>query len=99
MPLQPSQDHHYSRRFPPSCPQYLTSKLSLWNSNITNFSINTGDQSHHAGEMAQTTAEDCLSLAIWTPLNATSQGKLPVGLFVPGGSFKGGGLDAVTRAM
>lgn len=94
VPLQPSQDHHYSRRFPPSCPQYLTSKLSLWNSNITNFSINTGDQSHHAGEMAQTTAEDCLSLAVWSPLNATSRDKLPVGLFMPGGSFKGGGLDA-----
>ncbi|KAI1803186.1 alpha/beta-hydrolase [Daldinia bambusicola] len=94
VPLRPSQTHHYSYRFPPSCPQYLTSNLSLWNANITNFSISTGDQSHHAGEMAQTTAEDCLSLAIWTPINATSQDKLPVGLFLPGGSFKGGGLDA-----
>ncbi|KAI0886916.1 alpha/beta-hydrolase [Annulohypoxylon maeteangense] len=92
--LQPSKDHHYSHRFPPSCPQYLTSKLSLWNSNITAFSINTGDQSHHAGEMAQTTAEDCLSLAIWTPIGATPRDKLPVGFFMPGGSFKGGGLDA-----
>ncbi|KAI1101600.1 alpha/beta-hydrolase [Jackrogersella minutella] len=94
VPLRPSQNHHYSRRFPPSCPQYLTSELSLWNANITDFSINTGDQSRHAGEMAQTTAEDCLSLAIWTPINATSQEKLPVGLFMPGGSFRGGGLDA-----
>ncbi|KAI2603462.1 alpha/beta-hydrolase [Hypoxylon fragiforme] len=93
VPLPPSREHRYSRRFPASCPQYLTSKLSLWNSNITDFSINTGDQSPHAGEMAQTTAEDCLSLAIWTPRNATSQAKLPVGLFLPGGSFKGGGLD------
>ncbi|KAI1385428.1 alpha/beta-hydrolase [Hypoxylon trugodes] len=94
VPLQPSRKHHYSHRFPPSCPQYLSSKLSLWNANITDFSIYTGDQSHHAGEIAQTTAEDCLSLAIWTPINATSQDKLPVGLFIPGGSFKGGGLDA-----
>ncbi|KAI1371272.1 alpha/beta-hydrolase [Hypoxylon crocopeplum] len=94
VPLRPSQEHHYSRRFPASCPQYLTSKLSLWNSNITDFSISTGDQSHFAGEMAQTAAEDCLSLAIWTPINATSQDKLPVGLFIPGGSFRGGGIDA-----
>lgn len=94
VPLRPSQSHHYSHRFPASCPQYLTSHLSLWNSNITDFSINTGDQSHYAGEMAQTTAEDCLSLAIWTPANATSEDKLPVGLFLPGGSFRGGGLDA-----
>ncbi|KAI8963505.1 alpha/beta-hydrolase [Daldinia sp. FL1419] len=94
VPLRPLQAHHHSYRFPPSCPQYLTSHLSLWNSNITDFSIPTGDQSHFAGEMAQTTAEDCLSLAIWTPINATSQDKLPVGLFLPGGSFRGGGLDA-----
>ncbi|KAI2779913.1 alpha/beta-hydrolase [Daldinia loculata] len=95
VPLRPSQSHHYSYRFPPSCPQYLTSHLSLWNANITDFSIPTGDQSHYAGEMAQTTAEDCLSLAIWTPINATSKDKLPVGLFLPGGnSFRGDGLDA-----
>ncbi|KAJ2987441.1 hypothetical protein NUW58_g4502 [Xylaria curta] len=91
---QPSRQHHYSRRFPPPCPQYLSRSLSLWNSNITNFSISPGGQSYHAGEMAQTSAEDCLSLAIWTPTNATSEAKLPVALFVPGGSFRGGGLDA-----
>ncbi|KAI3325437.1 carboxylesterase [Xylariaceae sp. AK1471] len=92
--LQPSRQHHYSYRFPPPCPQYLSSSLSLWNSNITDFSISPGDQSYHAGEMAQTSAEDCLSLAVWTPINVTSGDKLPVGLFVPGGSFKGGGLGA-----
>ncbi|KAI0202085.1 Alpha/Beta hydrolase protein [Astrocystis sublimbata] len=46
-----------------------------------------------AGDMAQTSSEDCLSLAIWTPINATHKSKLPVGLFVPGGSFKTGGLS------
>ncbi|KAI1075970.1 alpha/beta-hydrolase [Whalleya microplaca] len=92
--LRPSRLHHFSYRFPSSCPQYLTSTLSLWNEDITAFSIVTEDQSHHAGAMAQTTAEDCLRLAIWTPINATSHDKLPVGLFLPGGSFKGGGLDA-----
>ncbi|GAP88570.1 putative cAMP-regulated D2 protein [Rosellinia necatrix] len=92
--LRPSNQHHYSYRFPPPCPQYLSKSLSLWNSNITNFSISPGDQSYHAGEMAQTSAEDCLSLAIWTPVNATRKDKLPVGLFVPGGSFRSGGLGA-----
>ncbi|KAI0005743.1 alpha/beta-hydrolase [Xylariaceae sp. FL0662B] len=92
--LRPSRLHHFSYRFPPSCPQYLTSTLSVWNEDITPFSIVTGDQSHHAGAMAQTTAEDCLRLAIWTPINATSHDKLPVALFIPGGSFKNGGLDA-----
>lgn len=58
------------------------------------FSISPGDQSYHAGEMAQTSAEDCLSLAIWTPINATSVTKFPVGFFIPGGSFRGGGLSA-----
>ncbi|KAI8944895.1 carboxylesterase [Xylaria longipes] len=91
---QPSSQHHYSYRFPPPCPQYLSKSLSLWNSNITNFSISPGDQSYHAGEMAQTSSEDCLSLAIWTPINATSETMLPVGLFIPGGSFRGGGLSA-----
>ncbi|KAH8163375.1 hypothetical protein CIB48_g4872 [Xylaria polymorpha] len=94
VPRQPSRQHHYSHRFPPPCPQYLSKSLSLWNSNITNFSISPGDQSYHAGEMAQTSAEDCLSLAIWTPINATSVTKFPVGFFIPGGSFRGGGLSA-----
>ncbi|KAI8626238.1 carboxylesterase [Xylariaceae sp. FL1651] len=94
VPLRPSRQHHYSYRFPPSCPQYLSKSLSLWNSNITDFSIPNGDQGYHAGEMAQTTAEDCLSLAVWTPMNITSGDKLPVGLFIPGGSFKGGGISA-----
>ncbi|KAI0104672.1 carboxylesterase [Nemania sp. FL0031] len=90
---EPSKQHHYSYRFPPPCPQYLSKSLSLWNSNITNFSISPGDQSYYAGEMAQTSAEDCLSLAVWTPIDATRRDRLPVGLFVPGGSFRGGGLD------
>ncbi|KAI1174737.1 carboxylesterase [Nemania sp. FL0916] len=90
---QASRLHHYSYRFPPPCPQYLTTTLSLWNSNMTNFSISPGGQSYSAGEMAQTTGEDCLSLAVWTPINATDRDKLPVGLFVPGGSFKNGGLS------
>ncbi|KAI0188538.1 carboxylesterase [Astrocystis sublimbata] len=90
---RPSREHHYSYRYPPPCSQYLSKSLSLWNSNMTNFQISPGDQSYTAGDMAQTSSEDCLSLAIWTPINATHKSKLPVGLFVPGGSFKTGGLS------
>jgi carboxylesterase type B len=64
----------------------------VWNSNITEFSIDVAGQSFSAGEYAQTTAEDCLSIAIWAPLNISADAKLPVALFIPGGSFIRGGI-------
>jgi carboxylesterase type B len=85
--------HAYSYRFPPSCPQYLSKNLTTWNSNITDFSIRVAGQSLTAGAMAQTSSEDCLYLAIWTPLNAMVNSNLPVALFLPGGSFVSGGVD------
>lgn len=88
-----SDRHFYSYNYPPPCPQYLPAKLSVWNSNITDFSIDVSGQSHTAGDYAQTTAEDCLSLAIWTPLNVSADAKLPVALFIPGGSFLRGGVN------
>ncbi|KAK7966690.1 Alpha/Beta hydrolase protein [Apiospora aurea] len=91
--LRPSTKHRYSNRFPPSCSQYLTSTLTLWNTNISDFSIATAGQSHHAGQFAQTSSEDCLKLAVWTPRNASRGDGLPVALFVPGGSFVTGGVE------
>ncbi|KAK8034432.1 carboxylesterase [Apiospora rasikravindrae] len=91
--LRPSTKHHYSHRFPPSCPQYLTSRLTLWNTNISDFSIATAGQSHHAGQFAQASTEDCLKLAVWTPRNTSRGDGLPVALFVPGGSFVTGGVE------
>jgi carboxylesterase type B len=93
--LPPStQQHHTTPNFPPSCPQYLPAALSVWNTNITDFSISVAGQSHSAGSYAQTTAEDCLSLAIWTPLaSSSSSDLLPVILFLPGGSFQRGGVE------
>lgn len=87
-----SNRHSYSYTYPPSCPQFLPATLSLWNSNITEFSIDLAGQPFAAGDYGQTTAEDCLSLAIWAPLNASASAKLPVALFIPGGSFIRGGL-------
>ncbi|KAK4149859.1 lipase 1 [Chaetomidium leptoderma] len=92
-PVTPSVRHSYAQRFPPSCPQYLSRNLTLWNSNITNFSIRLHGQNRTIGSMAQTSSEDCLYLAIWTPLNATRNSNLPVALFIPGGSFVNGGVD------
>lgn len=94
VPVPPSTAHHYAYHFPPSCPQYLPARLSVWNTNISDFSIDVAGQSHHAGTFAQTTAEDCLSLAVWAPRNITrDESKLPVILFLPGGSFQRGGVD------
>ncbi|KAK4234583.1 Alpha/Beta hydrolase protein [Achaetomium macrosporum] len=93
VPVTPSLRHSYAYRFPSPCPQYMSKNLTVWNSNITNFSIRLHGQSRTAGAMAQTSSEDCLYLAIWTPLNATADSNLPVALFIPGGSFVSGGID------
>lgn len=49
------------------------------------------------GEVAQNSAEDCLSLAIWTPANATSGSKLPVVVYLTGGGDVTGGVDIPTQ--
>lgn len=92
-PVRPSQRHSYAYRFPPPCPQYLYKNVTLWNSNMTDFSIRIQGQNRLEGTMAQTSSEDCLYLAIWAPLNTTTDSKLPVALFIPGGSFRNGGVD------
>ncbi len=97
--LSPSGQHQYALRFPPSCPQYLTKHPSLWNANITDFAIGVAGQSLLAGVQAQTSSEDCLSLAIWAPAVNTTEGNttdaklLPVAIFIPGGDFQAGGVD------
>jgi carboxylesterase type B len=91
-PVRASNKHTYSYRFGPSCPQFMPGKLSVWNSNITEFMINTGDQAKTSGLIAQTSSEDCLGLAIWTPANISSCDRLPVAFFIHGGSFLRGGI-------
>jgi carboxylesterase type B len=88
-----SRQRKFSTRFPPSCPQYMPSSLSLWNTNISDFMINTYGQSKTSGAIGQSTSEDCLSLAVWTPLDVQDRAKLPVAFFVTGGSFQIGGID------
>ncbi|KAH6613724.1 Alpha/Beta hydrolase protein [Chaetomium sp. MPI-SDFR-AT-0129] len=92
-PVEASSQRFNAHTFPSSCSQYLSKSLNLWNSNITNFYISLNGQDRTMGAMAQTSSEDCLYLAIWTPLNATLESNLPVALFMPGGSFITGGVD------
>ncbi|KAK0644460.1 Alpha/Beta hydrolase protein [Cercophora newfieldiana] len=95
--VPPSARHFFAQRFPPSCPQYQSRNLTVWTTNITDFAIRLYGQSFTAGAMAQASSEDCLYLAIWTPVktnaSAPEDRKLPVALFLPGGDFVGGGVD------
>lgn len=65
--------------------------------NITgNLVVNYGE-SLLSGSVAQNSAEDCLSLAIWTPANATAQSRLPVLHFLTGGGDVTGGVNIPTQ--
>ena len=98
--VSPSLKHSFAYRFPPSCSQYNSKNATAWTTSINSFAIRLYGQDYTAGAMAQASSEDCLYLAIWTPLLPTptsttesSSSPLPVALFIPGGDFVGGGVD------
>ncbi|KAJ5601471.1 carboxylesterase [Penicillium lagena] len=91
--LPHSDEHHYSTRFPPSCPQFVSSSPSFWNLFTPFLLVENGDQNHTSGLSLQTGAEDCLSIAVWTPYRVSSKAKLPVAFFMTGGGFVTGGID------
>lgn len=63
-----SDEHHYATRFPPSCVQFVTAEISLFNTNLTSGNlIYNGFQNDTSGLVGEATSEDCLYLAIWTP--------------------------------
>ncbi|CAD0018267.1 unnamed protein product [Aureobasidium pullulans] len=94
MKLSKSTAHHYPRNFPPSCPQFVSSGPTFWNQYISKGAlIYNGNQNSISGLVAQTTSEDCLYMAIWTPSSAKSSSKLPVLFFMTGGGFQTGGID------
>ena len=75
----------------------MTAVPSVWALNITgNLIVNYG-QSLLDGHAAQNSAEDCLSLAIWTPANATADSNLPVLLYFTGGGDQTGGINIPTQ--
>ena len=69
----------------------------MWAYNITgNLIVNYGE-SLTAGQVAQNSAEDCLSLAVWTPADATPESMLPVIIFTTGGGDVTGGINIPTQ--
>lgn len=83
--------------FGPACAQYVSAIPTAWALNITgNLVVNYGE-SLLAGSVAQNSAEDCLSLAIWTPANATAESRLPVLHFLTGGGDVTGGVNIPTQ--
>lgn len=77
--------------FPPSCPQFLPSTPSIFNQDIPEYLIYVDDQNVAAGASAEETSEDCLQLAIWTPITIIE--KLPVIVYFTGGGFTVGGIN------
>ncbi|KAF2226115.1 carboxylesterase [Elsinoe ampelina] len=86
-----------STAYGPSCSQYVSRVPSVWALNITgNLIVNYG-QGLLSGQVAQNSAEDCLSLAIWTPAEAAADSKLPVMIFTTGGGDVTGGINIPTQ--
>lgn len=95
-PQKPSTlptDHRWSTKFPPSCPQYFPGKSSFWNSELTRGNlVYNGGQNDSSGLAGEATSEDCLYLAVWTPVHIPEEG-LPVLFFMTGGGFSLGGVE------
>lgn len=76
-----------------ACPQFVSGGSSLWNMyQPPNPVVNIGEPSN-AGAVAWGSAEDCLSIAVWTPSYANETSKLPVAFFVTGGGGVTGGVN------
>ncbi|KAI1862820.1 uncharacterized protein JN550_009967 [Neoarthrinium moseri] len=92
----PPTEHHYTTRFPPSCPQFVSAIPMFYNINLTKGNtIYNGYQNDSSGLVGEATSEDCLYLAVWTPTAAVPRTNvsLPVLFFITGGGFIIGGVD------
>ncbi|EMC94807.1 hypothetical protein BAUCODRAFT_141074 [Baudoinia panamericana UAMH 10762] len=87
-----SSERFNATDYAPFCPQYVSRNPAVWNRQIPQYLSLWGNANFSAGEPAAFASEDCLSLAIWTPANATSASKLPVALFWTGGGFQTNGI-------
>lgn len=88
-----SSDAIDATQYPPSCPQFLSAIPSVYNQVIQPWIPYRYDQPAPAGASLQTSSEDCLYLAIWTPTNATNTSSLPVLFFITGGAFETNGVQ------
>ncbi|KAF5385556.1 hypothetical protein D9757_006740 [Collybiopsis confluens] len=92
-PLDNSASIIDSTVFGPACSQYVSSLPSIYSLNVTGANILNYGESPTAGQVARDSAEDCLSLAIWTPSGATPTSNLPVIHFFTGGGDVNGGTN------
>ncbi|KAK1483810.1 fumonisin esterase [Colletotrichum abscissum] len=85
----------YATKFPPSCPQFVSSVESMWNLPLTKGNlIYNGAQNDTSGLEGEATSEDCLYLAIWKPTTPPpTKAGFPVLFFMTGGGFVMGGID------
>ncbi|RAH42132.1 carboxylesterase, type B [Aspergillus brunneoviolaceus CBS 621.78] len=81
-----------STRYGPACPQYVSTYDSIWTEYSPTALLYNLGETRTQGSTAWSTAEDCLSLAIWTPASANRRSNLPVALFVTGGGGVTGGI-------
>lgn len=87
-------EHHYSAKYPPSCPQFVSGIEAFWNMNLTKGNlIYNGGQNDTSGLVGEATSEDCLHLAVWTPTTEPPEGGFPVMFFMTGGGFIMGGVE------
>ncbi|OJJ42157.1 hypothetical protein ASPZODRAFT_77614 [Penicilliopsis zonata CBS 506.65] len=86
-----------STRFGPACPQYVSTGESMWAEYEPASLLLSIGEADNEGSVAWSSAEDCLSLAIWTPAYANRTSKLPVALFVTGGGGITGGIEVPSQ--
>jgi carboxylesterase type B len=67
-----SSKHFDSTDYAKACPQYVTAVKNIYNQEVPAYLQYWGNPTFDAGEAAEWTTEDCLSLAIWTPLTLHS---------------------------
>lgn len=91
--LENSTEHHVPHDYPPSCPQFVSSRPSFYNQAVPYLMIDNGHHNHSSGLPAENTSEDCLYLSIWAPANSTANSNLPVAFFMTGGHFTTGGIN------
>jgi carboxylesterase type B len=79
-----------STKYPPSCPQYAP-----YNSTASDYIAIVPElvAAPTKADQYAKTSEDCLSLAVWTPVGAEQGDALPVVMFMTGGGWQTGGID------
>ncbi|KAL4917599.1 carboxylesterase [Aspergillus aurantiobrunneus] len=93
-PLPKNASHPLNAtQYPPSCPQFKTRVRGIFQDLLPGSTIPNIAQNSTPGEVAHSSSEDCLHLAIWAPTSTGEKAKLPVIFFVTGGGFITGGLD------